>query len=263
MKIIKAIVPSGYIKGHLIADNIVTGTLTLSSAGVNLAATSGEILLAAGVDVTFANDDVNPAKLRFDGVAGYWETYGAITGWYHYIGVPTATLNELGVIIIGSDASAAICGMVATYAKNRVYIRTGALGFPESVIDMQVVDFGGVYFQCIEITADKLFPNATTDLGDATKPFRHLYLSGNISDGTNALTVANAKTAFNLSHARSHEHSVAGDGTRLNPAEFNLPVAASASPVDGDAYWANGSGGVAKLYIYNGFSSSWNTITVD
>ena len=60
-------------------------------------------------------------------------------------------------------------------------------------------------------TMQHVFPstNATYDLGDNATPlrWRHLYLSGNLSDGTNSLTIANAKTAFDHVSADGSSHS--------------------------------------------------------
>ena len=60
------------------------------------------------------------------------------------------------------------------------------------------------------ITSFKPSADATVDLGAVGATdyrFRHLYLSGNLSDETNTLTVANAKTAYDHSQDSSQAHS--------------------------------------------------------
>lgn len=54
-----------------------------------------------------------------------------------------------------------------------------------------------------------LIPSVTDvkDLGSSSKKWRDLYLSGNLTDGTNSLTIANAKTAYDHSQDNSRAHS--------------------------------------------------------
>ena len=64
------------------------------------------------------------------------------------------------------------------------------------------------------------------DLGTATKMWRDIYLARNLSDGTNSLTIANCKTAYDNNHARSHavdgtsDHSL-GSGTSGKLVQFD------------------------------------------
>ena len=79
------------------------------------------------------------------------------------------------------------------------------------------------------ILFDRMTPTGdnATDLGafvpaGAANRFRHLYLAGNISDGTNSLTVANAKTAY--------DHSQIGNVSPHVPTGSVLMYGAAVAP---------------------------------
>lgn len=65
------------------------------------------------------------------------------------------------------------------------------------------------FFSQVRPTDDNVF-----NLGTITERFKDLYLSGNLSDGTNSLTVANAKTAYD------HSQIITGNPHAINYEEL-------------------------------------------
>ena len=65
------------IRGILCADDIVTGALMLTAAGVNLVAASGAVVFNAGADLELTADVSNPAELRFKKDASNYFAFSA------------------------------------------------------------------------------------------------------------------------------------------------------------------------------------------
>jgi len=80
-------------------------------------------------------------------------------------------------------------------------------------------------------TSFKPSVDATVDLGATTYRFRHLYLSGNLTDDTNTLTIANAKSAY------THSGVAGGNSVHVSTAENTQWDTAYSNRVD---TWGDG-----------------------
>lgn len=124
--------------------------------------------------------------------------------------------------------------------ENKLYYYTGAswsLFSPE----IRTIQFGSgmVYVQSnneIDIIINgegrilfyysKIIPavNDSIDLGDSTFKFKDIYLSGNLSDGTNASSPANIKDAVDKKHDASGQFNQATTGEIAGLSEKTTPV---------------------------------------
>lgn len=87
---------------------------------------------------------------------------------------------------LGPEDSPTLAGL---FSSGAVTIEATATIDEAIVTDLQV-----------DNVESNLIPDSTWDLGSSEFNWQHLYLSGNLSDGTNALTIANAKAAYDLTN---------------------------------------------------------------
>lgn len=165
-----------YVK--LVGDTM-SGTLTFDGTTLPAINTSGDDI------------ELGPGTVNFDPAL---------------IGGPTTELAIRIADSIGSGAAGEVrLGRQAFGAPLDGYLMLtgeGVAGQAQLSVGDYDGDLGAFFSQNANPTLD-----ATRDLGISSKRWRHLLLSGNLDDGTNSLTVANAKTAYDHSQDNTQAHT--------------------------------------------------------
>lgn len=174
-------------------------------------------------------------------------------------GVSRLSLNDTQAVftvpILVPDGSVGAPGFAFADGTNTgIYRVAGGYGVHITNANNLIAKFGDTYnidfYRSLDLNDENITgtgyikpdDNNLDDLGDLTHRFRSLYLGTNLTDGTNSLTIANAKAAYDHVSNDGTDHSLLGATAGTATASLALIVDASKDiDMDGGDIFTTGS----------------------